>query len=129
MRINIIIVSIFTVSSLYMFKPLFWLNLVWVLGLLAAVPAAAQDLSFTLTIRDHKFDPQELSVPAGKKFKLVVRNLDATAEEFESRDLKREKVIPGKSEGTLTLGPLKPGTYRFVGEFHENTANGSIIAR
>ena len=112
-----------------MLKPLFWLNLVWLFGLLAAVPSAAQDLSFTLTIRDHKFDPQELSVPAGKKFKLVVRNLDATAEEFESHDLKREKVIPGKSEGTLTLGPLKPGTYRFVGEFHEKTAKGSIIAR
>ena len=112
-----------------MLKPLFWLNLVSLLGLLATVPAAAQDLSFTLTIRDHKFDPQELSVPSGKKFKLIVRNLDATAEEFESRDLKREKVIPGKSDATLTLGPLKPGTYRFVGEFHEKTAKGSIIAK
>ena len=99
------------------------------LCLLFAAPATAQDLSFTLTIRDHRFDPQELSVPAGRKFRLVVKNLDATAEEFESHDLKREKVIPGKSEATLTLGPLKPGTYKFVGEFNEKTANGRIIAK
>ncbi len=128
MRINIIRVSTFTISSPQMLKPLLWLNLVW-LGLLTAVPAEAQDLSFTLTIRDHRFDPQELSVPAGKKFKLVVKNLDATAEEFESHDLRREKVIPGNSEAALTLGPLKAGTYRFVGEFHEKTAKGSIIAK
>ncbi len=66
-----------------MLKPLFWPNLAW-LGLLAALPAGAQDLSFALTIRDHRSEPQELSVPAGKKFKLVVKNLDTTAEEFES---------------------------------------------
>jgi len=54
---------------------------------------------------------------------------DDTPAEFESHDLKREKVIPGNSEGTLILGPLKAGTYSFVGEFHEKTAKGSIIAK
>lgn len=112
-----------------MLKPLFWLNLVWVCGLLSATPLHAQELSFTLTIGSHKFEPQELSVPAGKKFKLVVRNLDATPEEFESHDLKREKLIPARSEATLLLGPLKPGVYRFVGEFHEKTARGSMVAK
>jgi plastocyanin len=104
----------------------------WVLALslvCVAFPALAQDASFTLTIKDHRFEPAELQVPAGKKIRLVVKNLDPTPEEFESHDLKREKVIPGKSEATILIGPLKPGTYKFIGEFHESTAKGSIVAK
>jgi len=104
----------------------------WVLALslaCVAFPALAQDASFTLTIKDHRFEPAELQVPAGKKIRLIVKNLDPTPEEFESHDLKREKVIPGKSEATILIGPLKPGTYKFVGEFHESTAKGSIVAK
>lgn len=85
--------------------------------------------SYELVIRDHRFEPEVLNVPAGKKFKLLVKNLDATPEEFESHDLKREKVIAGKSSATLTLGPLKPGSYKFVGEYHEKTAQGQIVAK
>ena len=93
-------------------------------------PAArAADDTFMLTIQDHRFDPAQLEVPAGKKLKLVVSNLDPTPEELESRDLKREKVIAGKAQATISIGPLKPGTYKFVGEFHEATAQGQIIAK
>jgi plastocyanin len=94
----------------------------------AAAHAADED-SFVLTIKDHKFSPEELQVPAGKKIKLLVKNLDSTAEEFESHDLKREKVIPGRSEATISVGPLKPGTYKFVGEFNEKTAKGRLVAK
>ncbi len=97
-------------------------------GLYATGPAAA-DESYTLTIKDHRFEPAQLQVPAGKKLKLKVKNLDATPEEFESHDLKREKVIPGKSQALIPIGPLKPGTYRFVGEFNEKTAHGEIVAK
>jgi plastocyanin len=91
--------------------------------------ALAQDASFTMTIKDHRFEPSQLEVPAGRKFRLLVKNLDSTPEEFDSADLKREKVIPGKSEATVIIGPLKPGTYKFIGEFHESTAKGSIVAK
>ena len=106
-----------------------WLLPALLLGLAAsfAAPAVAADGdTFVLTIKDHRFSPEELQVPAGKKLKLVVKNLDPTPEEFESHDLKREKVIKGKSEATLSIGPLKPGTYKFVGEYHEKTAKGRI---
>lgn len=89
----------------------------------------AADDTFTLTIKDHRFDPAQLEVPAGKKLKLVVKNLDPTPEEFESHDLKREKVIAGKGQATITLGPLKPGTYKFAGEYHESTAQGQLVAK
>jgi plastocyanin len=91
--------------------------------------ALAQSETFTITIREHRFQPAELAVPAGKKFQLVVDNQDATPEEFESLKLRVEKLIPGKAKATLTLGPLKPGAYPFVGEFHESTAKGTLTAK
>src|SRR5207247_10311027 len=104
-----------------MSKPLRGLSLVWVLGLALWVPSYGQDFSYELTIKDHRFEPLELQVPAGKRFKLVVKNLDPTAEELESHDLKLEKVIPGRSEPNLTVRRPKPGTYEFVGAVNPNT--------
>ena len=91
--------------------------------------AVAGDSDYTLVINDHRFQPAELTVPAGKKIKLLVENRDATAEEFESHDLNREKLIGGKSNATIFVGPLAPGRYRFFGEFNEKTAQGVIVAQ
>ena len=88
----------------------------------------AADPEFTLVIRDHRFDPAELRVPAGKKIKLIIDNQDASAEEFESHPLNREKVIPANSRATIYVGPLAVGRYPFVGEFNEKTAKGAVIA-
>jgi hypothetical protein len=101
-----------------------------VLGLLlAAAPAWAEDPTFELSIRDHRFEPVRIEIPANQKVRLVVKNLDATAEEFESPDLKREKVIPGGRQAIIAIGPLAPGTYKFFGEYHEATAKGEIVAK
>jgi plastocyanin len=82
----------------------------------------------TITIKDHKFTPAEVRIPAGQKVKLVIDNQDATPEEFESAELNREKIIAGKSKGSVYVGPLKAGKYPFVGEFNQATARGLIIA-
>ena len=97
----------------------------------AATTAFAAAEEFTLTIKDHAFDQKEITLPAGKKIKLLVVNKDATPAEFESKPLGREKVIPGKSTGTVNLGPLKPGRYSFVEEYHENdaAAQGTIVVK
>jgi plastocyanin len=92
------------------------------------VPAALAQAPITITIRNHKFEPAEVKVPAGKRVTLVVVNADPTPEEFESHPLKVEKVIPGKSKATVRIGPLTKGRYPFVGEFHETTAKGVVIA-
>jgi hypothetical protein len=97
------------------------------LALLPTVVLAA-DLEYTLVIRDHRFFPEEIRIPAGKKIKLLVDNQDATAEEFESHELNREKVVPGKSKLPVFIGPLAPGRYPFYGDFHQQTATGVIIA-
>jgi hypothetical protein len=83
---------------------------------------------FEIEIRDHLFYPAELTVPAGKKIKLVVYNRDRTPEEFESYELNREKVIMGSSKAIIFIGPLKPGEYPFFGEFNPKTAQGKVIA-
>lgn len=98
-----------------------WLGLS--LPLLAAVP------EYSIRIKDHLFFPAELEVPAGTKVRLLVINEDSTPEEFESYELNREKVIPGGTRAVIFIGPLKPGTYPFFGEFYPKTAQGRIIAK
>lgn len=93
---------------------------------LAANPALAEMQTFEIKIKDHMFDPAEVTIPADTKVKLKVKNLDATAEEFESHDFNREKVIPGGKEATILVGPLKPGSYKFFGEFNPKTAQGVL---
>ena len=95
---------------------------------IAFAPALARADDLTLTIKDHKFTPTEIKVPANKRVQLTVINDDATPEEFDSHDLKVEKVVPGKSKGIVRIGPLKPGRYNFIGEYHESTAKGVVIA-
>ena len=96
---------------------------------MGALPVAADERPiFTVEIRNHRFEPAVLHVPAGVRFKLIVRNLDPTPEEFESYELNREKIVAGNSEITLFIGPLEPGTYPYFGEFNMDTAQGTIVA-
>lgn len=97
--------------------------------LLTAGGACAEDYDARLVIKDHKFEPAELTVPAGQKIKLLVDNQDATPEEFESNELNREKVVVGKSSITVFLGPLDAGRYPFFGDFHQETAQGVLIVK
>jgi|SRR6266700_6130958 len=99
-----------------------------VIGLLALVAAPARSDDYVLTIKDHQFTPAELKVPANQRVAVTVINEDATAEEFDSGALKVEKVVAGKSKGVVRIGPLKPGRYPFIGEYHEATAKGVVIA-
>ena len=96
--------------------------------ILGVPPVFAQE-AYVIVIKEHRMIPEELQVPAGQKIKLVVDNQDATPEEFESHTLNREKIIPGNSKATIFIGPLKPGTYEYFGDFHQATAQGKIIAK
>jgi hypothetical protein len=91
-------------------------------------PAAlADDAPVELVIRNHRFEPAELRIPANRKVKVLVKNLDPTPEEFESYELKREKIIPGGASVPLFVGPLAPGSYPFFGEFNQATAQGRVV--
>ncbi|GLX77095.1 hypothetical protein tinsulaeT_04350 [Thalassotalea insulae] len=113
MRINI--------STLLLFAGLLLLN---------SIRLWAKEIpEFHLTLENHLFFPAEIEIPAGKKVKLIIFNKDAEAEEFDSFDLNREKVIfPGR-KSTIYIGPLPPGDYEFFGEYNPNTATGKVIVK
>ena len=90
--------------------------------------AAAAEPELLLVIKNHRFEPAELKVPAGQRIKLTVHNQDNTPEEFESHGLNREKIIPGGAKASIFIGPLKPGRYPFYGEYNEATAKGAVVA-
>ena len=96
---------------------------------IAGAAVAADDTEALLTLRDHRFTPAEIQVPANARVRLVVDNQDPTPEEFDSHALNREKVIPGKTKLAIYVGPLAPGRYPFMGEFNAATAQGAVIAR
>ena len=96
------------------------------LSLSGAVLAA--DPEYTIQLREHRFTPSEIKVPAGAKVKLIIDNQDSTAEEFDSFALNREKIVFPNSKGIVFIGPLKPGRYEFVGEFNQGSAKGAVIA-
>jgi hypothetical protein len=113
-RYCIIAVAVFDINTIRSLAGNAMRGIALVLALTAtlSVPtmtAVAQE--FSLVIRDHKFEPAEIRVPARKRVSIKV-----------------EKVIPGKSKGLVRIGPLEPGRYEFIGEFHADTAKGVVIA-
>jgi cupredoxin-like protein len=92
--------------------------------------AVAQEIpNVPIAIKDRHFEPSEVDLPAGVKVKLVVRNLNATAAEFESTELYREKVVPAGAEVSVFVGPLRPGRYDFFDDFSPETEHGHIVVK
>lgn len=81
-----------------------------------------------LSIKDHRFTPTQLTVHAGERFRIEVQNQDATPAEFESSDLRVEKIVVGGGKISVMAGPLKPGIYKFFDDYHPDTATGTITA-
>ena len=105
------------------------LLLALLLSLASSVAVAGEPPEVRLVIRDHRFVPAQVIVPANTKVKLIVVNEDATPEEFESHQLNREKVVLGGGTIPVYVGPLKPGRYPFFGDFHPETAQGVLLAQ
>jgi plastocyanin len=96
--------------------------------LLAMDAAAAEDaVQIEVTLKDHRFSPAEIRVPAGKPAVINLHNQDPTAEEFDSTALGVEKVVAGGRSGIVRLRPLEAGRYAFTGEYHAETAQGVVI--
>ena len=104
----------------------------WMAGVVVAValasrPALAQEAPvFRLTLKDRRFEPAEVQVPAGQHVVLMVRNADAAPAEFESKELGVERIISAGRESTIRVGPLAPGRYAFFDEFHPE-ATGTVV--
>ena len=95
--------------------------------LLIAGAAAAADNEFPLTIEKNQFQPSEVKVKANTPFVLVITNKNPKAAEFESKDLRVEKVVPAGKTVNVRIRALKPGTYAFFDDFNQATT-GKIVA-
>lgn len=105
-------------------------KLIALILLIASAPSFADDMpTFNLVIRAGRFIPETMEVPANTKFRLLIKNEGPGAEEFESIELRKEKVLGPGASSFLIFQPLKPGTYKFFGEFHPETAQGRFIAK
>jgi plastocyanin len=90
--------------------------------------AAPEPHVVTLTLKDHRFTPEAVQVPAGQRIRIDLINQDAATEEFDSEDLHVEKDVTPNGRVSFVVGPLKPGTYSFMGELHADTAGGTMQA-
>jgi hypothetical protein len=89
--------------------------------------AAAQNTSIAISVKDHRFQPAQISGPANRPLSIRVKNLDSTAMEFESVSLRVEKVIAAGSEGVVNVRALAPGRYEFFDDFHQQTRGTLVV--
>jgi hypothetical protein len=95
---------------------------------LAPAPGALAAETVQLTLSQHRFTPDAVTVPAGERFRIEMTNRDPSPSEFESSDLRIEKIVPPAATVAVNAGPLKPGLYRFFDDYHPDTATGAITA-
>jgi plastocyanin len=93
----------------------------------AVLPAFAQE-SYKLTIGAQGFEPAALEIPAGKKVTLEISNTTKKPAEFESSKLGREKVVPPGKSVTVSVGPLKAGSYEFEDDFNK-ASKGTLTVK
>ena len=104
-------------------------NLARLALLLLVFPVAAQaDQLVTLVIQNHTFSPSTFEVPAGERFRIQLTSHDESVDEFESYDMKFEKIIVPGNTITVFAGPLHPGTYTFFDDYHPDQAKGTVTA-
>jgi len=108
----------------------FWQAAIAALSLSFVITVAhAQDVvTVSLVVKDGRFEPSTLEVPAGKRIKIEVSNESKKPVEFESKALKFEKVLAPGAKSSVVVNPLKPGEYGFFDEFHPET-RGKIVAK
>jgi len=100
------------------------------LALLASGAAARADQpTIQLSLKNHRFAPAEIAAPANHPVTIEVSNQDATPAEFESKQLRVEKVVAGNSKIIVQIRPLAPGRYRFYDDYHEDTTEGFLVVR
>jgi plastocyanin len=97
--------------------------------MLSARGASAADLqTFKLEMADGKLNPARIEVPSGQRIKIEIHNTGKSAIEFESLQLRKEKVLAPGADSFVVIAPLSPGEYKFFDDFHQS-AQGVIVAK
>lgn len=99
------------------------------LALASASAVLADDPTFRIEFKDGAISPLRLEVPANTRFRLELANLGDSPAEFESLELRKEKVLAPQSEGVMVIRTLDPGEYAFFDDFHPGAAPAVLVAR
>src|SRR5215471_11376768 len=111
-------------------KKLFALsNLVMLLVALAFSSARGEETVIELRFENHRFTPQTVTVPANQPVTIKVTNASKETIEFESFKLNRERVVGPGETITIRFPGLRPGSYDFYDDFHQDVPEGSIVAK
>ena len=91
--------------------------------------ARGEDVVIELRFENRRFAPETITVPANQPVTLRITNTSKEAIEFESFKLNREKVVGPGETIIVRLPALRPGTYDFYDDFHQDVPAGSIVAK
>jgi len=104
--------------------------LLWPATLIAAMPVGAEDMpTFRIEMNNGAIDPLHLEVPANRPFKLEIHNIGTTPVEFESLELRKEKVLGPKVKSFMVIRRLPPGEYKFFDDFHPDSPRAVLISK
>lgn len=80
------------------------------LGLAACLGAQAADMpTLRLELKDGVLNPARIQAPAGVKFRLEIVNTGKTPVEFESTQLRKEKVLAPGAQSSVVIQPADAG--------------------
>ncbi len=91
--------------------------------------SADADTVFEIKAVGGRFNPAQLEVAPNQPFKVRVTSAEKTPIEFESFELRRERVVRPGETITVNMPGLSPGTYNFFDDFHRETPQGAIVVK
>ena len=95
----------------------------------AANSWAEEEPVFTIAFKDGAVSPLRLEVPANRRFQLNLVNNGDTPAEFESNELRKEKILAPRTTSILVFRTLDPGEYPFFDDFHPDAPKAILIAK
>ena len=102
---------------------------VLLLRLVCADVANADDpATYEITLKDHHFAPEEIHVPTGKPFIVVITNANDGPDEFEMLLPALEKPLQPGQQAKVRIRPLPPGRFPFFGESDPDSETGAFIS-
>ena len=85
---------------------------------LSDAPLAQEMPVFKIEMRDGTITPSVIEAPANTPFKFEISNTGQTPVEFESLELKREKVLAPGATSSIVFRRVEAGEYEFFDDFH-----------
>ena len=103
-----------------------------ILGLVerSTVSAQARAGAIEVDMRQIRFEPERLDVPAGRTVKLFVKNSDFTLHTFTVAGLEIDREVLPRSERVIVLTTASPGAYQIICKVpgHENMTGILVVS-